>query len=307
MFVFNPDKFLLPSFRISPFRTQDIRINSILPDSSTIEDYFLSRFRNFRYFYTSNGRQAINIALNHYRLSENDVVTILTTSGNFYISSCVTNEIEKFCKWSREILPETKVLFVNHEFGYPYPEIQKLKLLNLPIIEDCAGSFFSEDSEHTIGKTGDFSVYSFPKMFPLQVGGLLVSSTDFQYDYGGSPQPLMLQHIKNVLSEYILSKDQIISKRRNNYSELRHRFETLGLSERFKLEEGIVPGVFMFRTENNNINLPELKKHFWAHGIQSSVFYGEEAFFVPVHQALTQYDLDYFYEVMKVFLQNADK
>ena len=81
----------------------------------------------------------------------------------------------------------------------------------------------------------------------------------------------------------------------------------MGLRERFKLEKGIVPGVFMFRIKNKNLSLPELKTHFWVHGIQSSIFYGEDAFFIPVHQALTAFDLDYFYEVMKVFLQKADK
>ena len=306
MFVVNPDKYLTPAYRISPFRTDDIGGNKSLPNSSFIDNYFKNRFEGSNYYYTHNGRQAINIALSFYSLTDNDVVTILTTSGNFYISSCVTNEIEKFCKWSREILPETKVLFVNHEFGYPYPELRKLKLLNLPIIEDCAGSFFSEDNEKTIGRTGDFVIYSFPKMFPLQVGGLLVSASHIHHKYSGQIQAGMLRYIKNVLSEYIGRKDQIISKRIKNYTELRGRFEESGLSERFKLEKGIVPGVFMFRTGNHNINLPELKKHFWAHGIQSSVFYGEDAFFIPVHQALTEFDLDYFYEVMKVFIQKAE-
>ncbi len=84
---------------------------------------------------------------------------------------------------------------------------------------------------------------------------------------------------------------------------LRSMFDTLGLPERFVLAEGNVPGVFMFKTGNYKIDLPELRKHFWAHGIQSSVFYGDEAYFIPVHQALTALDLEYFYEVMKVFLK----
>jgi len=307
VFVLYPDPYSLPTYRIGPFKTSDISLNQTLPDLVSIEDYFHERFGDRRFTYTNNGREAIFLALKHYELSRNDVVTILTTSDNFYISSCVTNEIERFCRWSRELLPETKVLFVNHEFGYPYPEMRKLKLLNLPIIEDCAGSFFSEDSEHTIGRTGDFAIYSFPKMFPLQVGGLLVSGSGIYHSFEAKLQAKMLQHIKNVLSEYVWDKEQIIRQRISNYKELRSRFETLGFIERFKLENGVVPGVFMFRTGSQNLDLAELKKHFWAHGIQSSVFYGEEAFFVPVHQALTQCDLDYFYEVMKVFLQNADK
>ena len=307
MFVLYPDPYSLPTYRIGPFQTKDISINQLLPDLDRIDDYFHERFGDLRFTYTYNGREAIHLALKYYKLSGNDIVTILTSSGNFYISSCVTNEIEKFCKWSREILPETKVLFVNHEFGYPYPEIQKLKLLNLPIIEDCAGSFFSEDNECTIGRTGDFVIYSFPKMFPIQVGGLLVSASHINHSYTGHIQPELLRYIKNVLSEHIQRKDQIIHQRIYNYTELRSRFEKSGLSERFRLEKGIVPGVFMFRTDNQNLNLPELKTHFWAHGIQSSIFYGEDAFFIPVHQALTAFDLDYFYEVMKVFLQKADK
>lgn len=307
MFVLYPDPYSLPSYRIGPFQTRDISLNQALPDQVRIDDYFYERFGDRRFTYTYNGREAISVALKYYTLSRNDVVTILTSSGNFYISSCVTNEIEKLCKWSREILPETKVLFVNHEFGYPYPEMQKLKLLNLPIIEDCAGSFFSEDNEYTIGRTGDFVIYSFAKMFPLQVGGLLVSASHINHNYAGHLQPEMLRYIKNVLSEYVQGKDQIVRQRLNNYTELRSRFDKSGLSERFRLEEGIVPGVFMFRTDNHNLNLLELKKHFWAHGIQSSIFYGEDAFFIPVHQALTTFDLDYFYEVMKVFLQKSDK
>ena len=307
MFVLYPDPYSLPVYRIGPFRTRDISLHQVLPDMGLIDDYFSERFGPGRFMYTYNGREAINIALNHFHLVPDDVVTILTTSGNFYISGCVTKEIEKFCKWSREIVPETRVLFVNHEFGYPFPDMQKLKLLNLPVIEDCAGSFFSEDDDYSIGRIGDFVIYSFPKMFPIQVGGLLVADYHLHGNYNGSLKPEMLSYIRRVLSRYINEKALIIHQRLFNYQELRSRFETLGLRERFTLEKGVVPGVFMFRTDDTGLDLPELKKHFWAHGIQSSVFYGEEAFFIPVHQALTEYDLDYFYEVMKTFIQNGDK
>ena len=167
MFIINPDPYSLPTYRIGPFRTIDLSVNHCLPESNLIDDYFNTRFNNREFIYTENGRKAINLALTSYNLEKDDVVTIITTSGNFYISGCVTSEIEKFCKWSREIKPETKILFVNHEFGYPIIELHKLKDYNLPIIEDCAGSFFSNDNNDTIGKTGDFVIYSFPKMFPL--------------------------------------------------------------------------------------------------------------------------------------------
>lgn len=303
MFVLNPDPYSLPAYRIGPFCTRDLSINHGLPRNDLIEDYLGERFGNKHYQFTYNGRKAINTALGYYNLKADDVVTILTTSGNFYISSCVTNEIEKFCKWSRKILPETKVIFVNHEFGFPYPDMKSVRNLNLPIIEDCAGSFFSSDIQDSIGKTGDFVIYSFPKMFPIQIGGLLVSHKDRKDINTAELEPGMVRYIKNVLSEYIRGRDNIILKRISNYKALRSMFITLGLPERFVLSDGVVPGVFMFGTGNHSIKLPELKKHFWAHGIQSSVFYGDEAYFIPVHQALTAQDLEYFHEVMKAFLQ----
>jgi hypothetical protein len=278
-------------------------INHNLPASDLIDEYFNERFLGNDYIYTENGRKAINIALQFYELKTNDVVTIVTTSGNFYISGCVTKEIEKFCKWSRNIEDSTKLIFVNHEFGHPYTDLKQLKKYKLPIIEDCAGSFFSKDRKNEIGNIGDFVVYSFPKMFPLQIGGLLVCNLPERLEKVNQIPLERLRHVKNVLSNHIKNKEKIIQDRINNYYFLKDKFESLGFLERFQLDSGIVPGVFMFRNISMKFSLPDLKKYFYAHGIQCSVFYGEESFYIPVHQALDEYDMLYFHEVMKSFLQ----
>ena len=303
MFVLNPDQYSLPCYRIGPFQTRDLSINHCLPNSDLIDDYFKERFRDKDFIYTINGRKAINIALGLCNLKKDDVVTILTTTENFYISGCVTKEIENYCKWSRKLLPETKVIFVNHEFGYPYHELLKLKDYNLPIIEDCAHSFFSEDAAHTIGNVGDFVIYSFPKMFPLQIGGLLVSNIPNRLEKKDQLCADELRHVKNVISVQINAKDKIISTRISNYEYLLAKFKTLGFTGRYQLNEGVVPGVFMFKTDGHTLSLPELKKYYYAHGVQCSVFYGEEAFFIPVHQALSEQDMDYFYEIIKSYIK----
>ena len=301
MFVLNPDPYLLPCYRISPFQTKDMHHNNALAQSDLIDEYFGDRFQQRQYSFVADGRKAINIALQQYQLQKNDVVTIFTSSGNFYISSCVTKEIEKFCLWSRQIEPATKLLFVNHEFGYPYKKINELKKYNLPIIEDCCHSFFSTDKENTIGNTGDFAIYSFPKMFPIQVGGLLVAKNKFSNSNDQNIDPAKLRYVKNVLSHYILQKDAIIAKRIENYIYLENRLNKTYFDQRFKLSTGVVPGVFMFRVKSKSIHLPELKNHLYAHGIQCSVFYGEHSFFIPVHQNLVKPDLDYFIEVISSY------
>jgi hypothetical protein len=306
MFVINPDPYSLPCYRIGPFKTTDLSLNHCMPDDNAIDEYFDERFYGKDIIYTENGRTAINISLSLYNLSKNDVVTILTTTGNFYISGCVTREIEKHCKWSRELLPQTKVIFVNHEFGFPYTDIRKLRAYNLPIIEDCAGSFFSVDQNKDIGEIGDFIIYSFPKMFPLQIGGLLVSNIPGKLDFSYQIGTERVRYIKNVLSYHIKSKDGIIKKRKSNYIFLRSQFNSLGLSERFCVYDGIVPGVFMFKTGDLKLDLTGLKKYCWSHGMQCSIFYGEDAFFIPVHQALNEGDMLYFYEVVKSYISKAE-
>lgn len=301
-FVLQPSNELLPDYKICPFSNDDLRFNRSLPDNNIIDDYFAHRFHQKKFQYTLNARGAINIALLNFQLHPDDVVTILTTTGNYYVSSCVVREIEKYCTWSREIEEKTKILFVIHEFGYPYEGLKELTRYKIPIIEDCAYSFFTEDKNKIIGAIGDFAIYSFPKTFPLQLGGLLVNNSNTKIQETTFIENAEKRYIRNVLSYYIQTKDQIMERRLINYAYLSKEFKKLGLTERISFEDGTIPGVFMFRINNHHTILPELKTYFYDHGIQCSVFYGEESFFIPVHQALTECDLDYFTEVMKSFL-----
>ena len=306
MFVINPDPYLIPAYRISPFKTDNISFNHRLPNDNIIDEYFCQRFNGNKFIYTVNGRSALQLALMQYNLQKEDIVTIFTTSGNNYISKCVTNEIEKICKWSRSIEVNTRIIIVNHEFGYPYKELEELKRYRLPIIEDCAFSFFSIDKKSIIGSIGDFTIFSFPKIFPIQIGGLLVLNTNFQYPVEiRYPDNMTLQYIKKVLSYYILRKDEIIEKRIQNYQKLKILIESIGLKERFKLEPGIIPGVFLFNSNGQNIHFHKLKEHMYRNGIQCSVFYGEKSFFIHSHQNLNDEDIAYFVETIKLFLNQS--
>jgi hypothetical protein len=301
MFILNPDPYSLPCYRIGPFTTKNVALNDALPRRNEIDGYLENRFAESRITYTDNGRQAIRLALAYYNLAADDVVTILTTSGNFYISGCVTKEIEEVCLWSRQVETNTKVIFVNHEFGYPYPGLLLLKKLGLPIIEDCANSFYSQDPDQSIGNVGDFVIYSFPKIFPIQVGGILRCNIK-GYTSPYKMNENLLQHIKNVLSDQLPLENEICEKRLRNHNYLSAKFEQFGCRPRFVSTKSIVPGVFIFTVDNDSIDLAALKSHFYAHGVQCSVFYGERAFFIPCHQQLEQADLDYFTAVMQAFI-----
>ena len=305
MFVINPDPYSLPSYRIGPFTTKDVSGNSSIYNDREIKpdlcDHYLQGRFGDNIQYTINGREGIYLALETYNLEKNDVVTILTTSQKRYISSCVVNEIEKFCTWNREIVPETKLIFVNHEFGTVYPQMEELVNTGLPIIEDCCTTFFSQDDNGMVGKYGDFAVYSFPKFFPIQVGGLLVKNKIREIKSSGIDEKLIV-YIQKVLAHNLEKKEDLLNKRQEIFDYGLDRYIELGFSSFFTYNNGEVPSVMMLKNTGIIKNLPALKTHLWAHGIQSSVFYGEDAFFIPSHQHLSKNDIEYFFEVIKQFI-----
>jgi hypothetical protein len=302
MFVVNPDFFLLPTYRISPFSTSSISIINHLADDNYCDTYLDKKFNTTNWHYTINGREAIEFALSHYSLEKDDVVTILTTSGNAYISSCITETIEKFCNWNRLILPTTKLLFVNHEFGYPYPNMEELYSFNLPIIEDCCTTFFSQDDKSMIGKYGDFTIYSFPKFFPIQIGGVLVSNSEKKMKESQFIDDEQIKYIQKVVSFHLKNEEELLKKRSINFNYALKKFLTLGFTLRFQQKQIIVPSVLLLNNNGVIEDLPALKTHFTNYGIQSSVFYGEDAFFIPNHQTLSTVDIDYIYNSLVVFI-----
>lgn len=80
----------------------------------------------------------------------------------------------------RKISKRTKAILILHTFGLPFKEIEKLKNLNLILIEDCAHSFFAKIGENFCGNFGDFAFFSLYKQFPTMRGGLLVTKEDLK-------------------------------------------------------------------------------------------------------------------------------
>jgi hypothetical protein len=300
-FVLKPDKYLLPAYRISPFNTEDIALHNKLPFSAEIDDYFQERFEGRRCLFCESGRAAVNLALQTLQLDAANTVTILTTTGNTYISKCVTTEIEKFCRWSRDWREDTRAILVNHEFGFGYEQLRELKRFQLPVIEDAAHSFASDNSEQSVSRVGLFTVYSFPKFFPIQLGGLLVCDETIDV-----PEPVSLEtkrYMQKILSFYIKRLVSTKEKRRQTFEYFSVKFKELGFSPRFHLTTHSIPGVFMFKS-NGQVDLPAMKVFLTNHGIQCSVFYGENAFFLPLHERIETDDVDYFFEAVRFFVED---
>ena len=218
----------------------------------------------------------------------------------------MTLEIDAVCRWNRELLPETKIIFVNHEFGYPYPNMEKLLALGVPIIEDCCTTFFSQDATESVGKYGDYSVYSLPKFFPIQIGGIIVSNKSEPFQIDSILNQEEIQYIENVLSYSLRNEADLLLNREKAFAYASKKMATLGFSERFQKLDKVVPSVLLLNNHGiiNDLNI--LKVYLANNGIQSSVFYGEDTFFIPNHQNMSTIEIDFLYEVLRAYIQNTN-
>ena len=293
--IIDPSEFLMPKIRVSPLDQSAL----VCPISQN-EENVLPKIKDFHGKHVIIGikaRQLIEFALSQCNLKPDDIVTILTTSGNLYVSNCITKEVEKFCMWSRLLSDKTKAIIVNHEFGYAYPDVKSLLKYNIPIIEDCAQSFLTEAND--IGKYGDFAIYSLPKTFPMQIGAIIASKKPVDYPVDKEK----LNYIKTKLCQHANYVNEIRKKRLANYHYLRDNLQPIGITPFFELKEKTVPGVFLCQWLEC-INYQKLKDFLTNNGVECSVFYGKNAFFIPLHHNLTKSELDYMIQLIHYFYDN---
>lgn len=307
MFIFNPDIFLLPNYRISPFKSDSIARNILISEEYKYiaVEYFNQRFGMDKWLLTANGREAISISMENLKLLKSDLTTILTPSQNLYISSCVTSNIENYTNWNRIKTKQTKAYFVNHEFGYLYPEMNKIIEEGLPLIEDCCTTFFSQNIDEKIGRYGKYSIYSFPKFFPIQLGGLLVSNNQLinnEIQFKSSLSLKESNYILKVIGFELSQLKEILQKRAYVFNYLKEKYAEIGMTLRFPENKNIVPSVLLLQNNGVITDLQKHKNFLFRNGIQNSVFYGEDSFFVPCHQNLEIMDADYIFGVTKQYL-----
>ncbi|MFM5019580.1 DegT/DnrJ/EryC1/StrS family aminotransferase [Aeromonas rivipollensis] len=279
-------------YNISPFQIKHLNeYDNIIAKGTkhkNLEKNIYHRFRGKEFNLTKSGRDALNLILNNLNLCASDEIWIETTTNNFYISGCVTSTIEKYCGWSRKFSERTKAILINHEFGFTLENVDEYRKYNLPIIEDCAFSFLSENKSRSVGIHSDYVIISFPKFLPVPWGGGVYASSKLP------KQNVVGENVLLTLVDfYIKDLDEIKKRRLFNYNLMAHYFNKEGFLARFEIQDGHVPGVFMFKHALDNNSIDSVKQHLNKSGIQSSVFYGEMAYFIPCHHEMTEVDVHY--------------
>jgi len=267
------------NIRFSPFSYRSLDETAGLPAemvAARLGDHLQSD-----YVLTDSGRHALGLILDQLGLGTGDLVTIVTTSGGTYVSRCVTETIEPRCAWSMERRPETRAILVIHEWGRPCEAIADWLDCGMPVIEDCAYAFAGRFADGSpVGSKGDFALFSLPKLFSVNFGGVAVSrSGEIGYVMPTARQHYLLGRIGGELADL----PALLAMRDEVWQDLRHLYGELGAEPFFAPAAGEQPAVFMFRHDPSRIPLADVRSAFEAHGVEASVFYGEDAFYVPCH------------------------
>jgi dTDP-4-amino-4,6-dideoxygalactose transaminase len=232
---------------------------------------------------TQSGRSALALILGKLGLASDDVITIVTTSGSDYVSRCVSEVLERYCRWSMKMEPATKAFIVIHEWGRACEGIDHLLATRLPVIEDCAYAFGSRyASGELVGRRGSYALFSFPKMFSVNWGGMAVG-----VDLPGSTlSDVQESYLLSCIAPELFELEEVIDQRRKVLRQLEELFGQVGATPFYSAEEGSVPPVYLFKHDPATIPFEVVRAAFDSLGVEASAFYGNPAFYVPAHQRL---------------------
>ncbi|MBF0527691.1 MAG: DegT/DnrJ/EryC1/StrS aminotransferase family protein [Deltaproteobacteria bacterium] len=244
------------------------------------------------------GRMALDWLFQHLHLCREDEVWVTTTFDLPNVSSCVTSTIFNHCKPSRVLSRATKAILVIHEFGVPHSQIEHFHCvsqeLGIPLIEDCAHSLDSWLNNRLIGTWGDWTILSFPKVFPVREGGALLGKN---IDYIPSNLDFsLIQHISDAIGCHLSFVSQYSALRRDVYQKMFDLATECGLKPLFRASEFITPFFFPFYTNDWQLSL----KYALESGVDCARWHGSNIVVLPCHQFLTGEDLEIF---KKLFLR----
>ncbi|CCN47641.1 putative DegT/DnrJ/EryC1/StrS aminotransferase [Vibrio nigripulchritudo MADA3029] len=289
--ILDPDPYLMPTIHMSPFSGR-IKASGSSIEVSEID--ILNEIslkltnRILSGVVTLNGRSAISLALDAIVTSEDFTISILTNSGSGYVSGCVTSEIGKYCKYVIGDAPDADAYFLIHEFGRPVTVPKELLNTPKPIIEDCAYALVDPSFRGQYGSIGDYIIYSLPKAFDMQYGGLFFSSNEKSIVRKNNPSMYLLENLINNFKSLTYANKQ----RLNVYKKLQQTAKRYKLIEYYPYSGSGVPHAFMVALPGN-IDFQEIKKYMNGRGVESSIFYGQNAYFIPCHQNINDWEIEY--------------
>lgn len=183
-------------------------------------------FQGFKHKYTyfgPSGRWLLGLILKSLNLTRKDGIAIITTSNETYVSTCVSVTAFNHASISREVISNTKVVILIHEFGYVIPDlitqITSWRNQGLIVIENCAHIVGEEIDGQSVGSFGDFALFSLSKVIPARSGGMLKTSYKINLPILNDEQTSLTAHGRSC-SELYFPKFKFFNENRHKRAEI---------------------------------------------------------------------------------------
>jgi hypothetical protein len=297
-----PDKFLRPIIHMAPYHNF---LELKEPKKKIREKNIIDRLSNLvlgkkcNGLVTINAREALNLAFQDIISDKKQVISIITPSNSGYVSTCVTNEIEKFCKWQFGPNKKADAYILIHEFGRLAKLPKYLQKTDKPIIEDCAYSMTHKSIKNNYGKNGNYIIYSFSKSLGLQYGGALLFKNNKTENINSNISEVSKKYLLNYMDRNLKNLKFFSLQRKNIYKKMQKISKKYNLQESYACNKNELPQGFLVELKKN-FDAEKIKTYMNSYGIESSIFYGGSAYFLPCHQKLTLFEINYmFYHLDK--------
>lgn len=252
--------------------------------SLTLNSFLTERFRKKSCSLMPTGRAALALLCQYLDLKRSDEIYITTTFGYPNVSSCVTSTVFNYCKPSRVLTDQTRAILVIHEFGVPHPGLLNLRILadqrHIPLIEDCAHTMDSWQDDTLMGTIGDYTILSFPKIFPVPFGGALLGKP-IQYE----PSRLQREQVaivSDLVTPHLPFLEAYSASRRKVFEQLTQQIGRLGLAPIYMVQDLIAPWFFPIQTPDAEIMMNVATQA----GIETGLWHGTQIVVFPCHQYL---------------------
>jgi hypothetical protein len=306
-----PDIALRPVIHMSPFAGKlDFHAQDYIPQETDLLSQISTQLfgQSKEGQLTKNARHALTLALQSTVRSEAFVVSIITPSGSGYVSACVTGEINKYCKWVFGYDPKADIYLLIHEFGRKAVLPKQAAKSRKPVIEDCAYALVDPLFSSSYAMQGHYIIFSLSKVFPIQYGGLffvngvpLKENLSPKYHLSDNGK----SYLKQILTAYFQELNQANQARLHTYKLMQQICKDYGLNEAYPAKEGELPHAFLVEI-SPEVDASSIKVHMNLAGVESGIFEGGNAYFLPCHQNMNMAEIEYiFYHICEA-INNAD-
>jgi hypothetical protein len=289
-----PNEEVRPVITMHPFHTGHFHWNPgpMMPINTILLEFFGTEFT-----YLPAAEYAILAGVKAMKVQPQDLVGIVSSVPESEPAPIIQAALGGYCHWTVDIYQDVKAILVNHRFGIPYQKIEDIMNRGVPVLEICLDSLNTLIGEQRIGTFGDWAVFDFTRIFPMQFGAVLVGEYfDDQkvWDKFGCQDVDKRNEVREQLGVYWNQLPESNQRRRELWLEYERLFRQVGMETLFPLDDNSIPSAFVFRTLS--AYPPQaIQERMAQFGITVEIDEKENWVALPCHQFITPNHRDYIF------------